>query len=189
MQQEREIALSYSSLTLVWGCPHKHSSVTRYNPQSVLATSAQGSLHWNNNSTSAHDCTGMLPLEGKNTLEIIHGRVPARQHLHWGSPRDSTSIAKSCCETWSKERKMECLGFNAAQLTKAGDKLRPRDQILSWALRLFHGALEWFSYKLFLVQFLQTMTFYPSFFRSCINFTVKHLSSPISNNKTHILKY
>lgn len=45
---------------------------------------------------------------------------------------------------------MERLGFNAAKLAPSqGDKLRPREQKLSRALRLFHGALEWFSYKLF----------------------------------------
>lgn len=44
---------------------------------------------------------------------------------------------------------MERLGFNAAKLAPSqGDELRPRDQKLSLALRLFHGALEWFSYKL-----------------------------------------
>lgn len=58
------------------------------------------------------------------------------------------------------------------------------DQEIRYWADLFASSMQHWSGSLincFLVQFfLQTMTFYPSFFKSCINSTVKHLSSPIS---------
>lgn len=180
MQQERKMALSYSSLILVWECPHKHGSVPRYCPEcpcykcSRLVTEI----------TTAHlhlIVQGCSLWKEKKILEIIHGKVPTRQHLHWGSPRDSTRIAKSCCETWSKKRKWSVWGVMEHSSPSHGTNW---DQEIRYWADLFASSMQHWSGSLincFLVQFfLQTMTFYPSFFKSCINFTVKHLSSPIS---------
>lgn len=147
----------------------------------VLATSAQGS--YTEITTAKHICAWLYrdaPLEGIKILEIIHGGVPPRQHLHWGSPRDSTRITKSC-ETWSKERKIEHLGFNAARLIPS-QGTNWDQEIRNWAEH-FASAMEHWSgspINSFLVQFLQMMTFYLSFLKSCIDFTVKHLFSPTS---------
>lgn len=140
-------------------------------------------LHWNNDSKPHLNLIvqWMFPWKEWRYYKLLLPGSQLGKTRTEVSPRDSTRIVKSCCETWSTEKKMECLGFNPAKVTSS-QATNWDQETRNWAEH-FASALEHWSSSptnYFLLKFLHTMTFYPSFFKPHINFTVKHLSSPTS---------